>query len=128
MERNMSRDEFTVVASPIHAEMKRMAAEARRRNNPAGYMHQRMMQLILTHQRVLDAEVELGVHVVGGAIPPFHLRSLEYSDPDILIFGGQDPEGNAVQLIQHHTQMGVMLVAVPKLEEMAYRIGFTANV
>lgn len=108
----------------INESMQRMQATAQRRNNPAGYMYERMMQFILAHQHGLDPEMELGIHVVGGAIPAFHLRLMRYSNPDILIFIGQDNDGNTVQLMQHHSQMGVMFVAVPKLEDKAYRIGF----
>jgi hypothetical protein len=114
----------TEAFSSIDQTMLRLQADAQRRSNPAGYMHERMMQFILAHQRALDPEKEIGIHVVGGAVPPFHLRSMRFSNPDILIFIGQDADGNTVQLMQHHSQMGVMLVAVPKLEEKAFRIGF----
>lgn len=104
-----------------------MYAIARRKNNPAGYMHERMMGMIAAHQDRLGEAYELGVQVVGGSAPPFHLRDIRYSNPDILIFIGKDVDGKIVQLMQHHTQMSVMLVAVPKLDEAPYRIGFTAK-
>ncbi|UTY48459.1 hypothetical protein EPK84_17605 [Sinorhizobium fredii] len=102
-------------------------ALAHRRNNPAGFMHERIMGVIAAQQDRLSNEYELGVQVIGGAAPPFHLRDIRYSNPDILIFIGKDDDGKIVQLMQHHTQMSVMLVAVPKLEEAPYRIGFTAK-
>ena len=62
----------------------------------------------------------------AGGAAPFRLRSLKVSDPDILIFDGVDDNGNMVQLLQHHSQMAVMLVAVPKLEEKPFRMGFVS--
>lgn len=97
---------------------------AAKKNNPAGFMQQRMMDLIAEHQKSLSAEDELGVHVIGGSAPAFHLRAISYSNPDILIFIGKDVDGNIVQLMQHHSQMSVMVVSLPKLDEKAFRIGF----
>ncbi|QTG12579.1 hypothetical protein G6M86_04665 [Agrobacterium tumefaciens] len=95
-----------------------------KKNNPAGYMHQRMMEMIQAHQKRIPEDFELGLQVIGGSAPAFHLRSITYSNPDILIFIGKDTDGNLIQLMQHHSQMSVVLVAMPKLEEKAYRIGF----
>lgn len=96
-----------------------------RKNNPAGFMHERLMRMIEAHQKSLPADFELGIQVIGGSAPAIHLRQITYSNPDILIFRGKDAAGNAVQLVQHHTQMSVVFLAIPKLEERAYRIGFT---
>ncbi|MDX0865587.1 hypothetical protein GOE00_02320 [Sinorhizobium medicae] len=101
------------------------SAVAHRKNNPAEHMHSRLMNMIAAHEKLLSENEELGVYVVGGSAPTFHLRSIAYSNPEILRFIGKDADGNTVQLIQHHTQMGIMVVSMPKLEEKVYRIGFT---
>jgi len=36
-------------------------------------------------------------------------------------FDGVDDRGNVVQLLQHYSQMALMLVAVPKLDETPFR-------
>lgn len=100
---------------------------SQRKNNPAGFMHERMMQMIAAHQTRLTDDFELGLLVTGGSAPAFHLRNISYSNPDIMVFTGKDADGNLVQLMQHHSQMSVVLMAMPKLEEKAYRIGFTAK-
>lgn len=105
-------------------DMSGLAKVVQRKDNPAGYMHQRLSERLKAFQSTLDIETELGILVVGGMASPFHLRSIAYSDPDILIFTGIDTNGNQVQLLQHHSQMGIMLVAVKKLEETAFRMGF----
>lgn len=49
-----------------------------------------------------------------------------YYDPDIVTFYGSDPAGGRTQLVQHVSQLNVMLRAVPKDVEQAEpnRIGF----
>jgi hypothetical protein len=94
--------------------------------NPAGYALERLKQLISSFQNDQATDVEVGISVVGsGSAAPFRLRSMEASNPDILILDGAD-DNNAVRLLQHHSQMAIMLVAVPKLEEKPFRMGFTA--
>ena len=103
-----------------------MMENLRRKNNPAGYVLERLTGLIKSFQNHLGSEVEVGISVVGsGSAAPFRLRAINVSNPDILIFDGVDDNGNVVQLIQHHTQMAIMLVALSKLDEKPFRIGFT---
>ena len=49
-----------------------------------------------------------------------------FFDPDIVTFYGSDAHGVKTQLIQHVTQLNVMLRALPKMIEHAEpnRIGF----
>ncbi|MBN9983100.1 DUF6173 family protein [Rhizobium laguerreae] len=115
------------LASQITASFEEVAAIERRKNNPSGYIHERMMQIIAEQEQLLSAEQELGVAVVGGNAPSFHLRSIGYSNPDLLRFVGTDPDGNTVQIVQHHTQMSIMIVSVPKLGEKAFRVGFVPS-
>ena len=97
-----------------------------RDKNPAGYALERVMPLIQSFQASIGDDVEVGISVVGsGSAAPFRLRGIKASNPDILIFDGVDDKGNVVQLLQHYSQMALMLVAVPKLEERSFRIGFT---
>src|SRR5687767_10882094 len=96
-----------------------------RKNNPAGYALERLTQLIASFQNDLAKDVEVGISVGGsGSAAPFRLRSIKASNPDILILDGIDDNNNAVRLLQHHSQMAIMLVAVPKLEEKPFRMGF----
>jgi hypothetical protein len=93
--------------------------------NPAGYARDRMVTLINSFQSKMSNDVEVGISVVGsGSSASFRLRDVRASNPDIIIFDGLDDNGNDVQLIQHYSQMAVMLVARPKAEEKPYRIGF----
>ena len=54
------------------------------------------------------------------------IEGLGYFDPDLVTFYGSDPTGARTQLIQHVTQLSVMLRALPKpqAESAPRRIGF----
>ena len=54
------------------------------------------------------------------------IEGLGFFDPDIITFYGRDEIGAKTQLIQHVSQLSVMLRAVPKAEpeEPPRRIGF----
>lgn len=54
------------------------------------------------------------------------IEGVGFFEPDILTFYGRDEEGLRTQLIQHVSQLNVVLRAVPKLEdeEPLRRIGF----
>ena len=48
--------------------------------------------------------------------------------PDLIIFFGRNPDGKPVRLVQHYTQINVVLAAIKKPEEReARRIGFQLN-
>jgi len=54
------------------------------------------------------------------------IEGIGYFDPDIVTFYGSDPAGVKTQLVQHVTQLNVILRALPKESEAAEprRIGF----
>ncbi|WP_319796562.1 hypothetical protein [Nitrobacter sp.] len=101
-----------------------LAEAARYRNNPAGYMIERLKAQLKIFQRKISDDAEVGIMVAGNA-GTFHLRQISVSNPDMLIFDGIDQDGRTMQLFQHHSQLSVMLVEVPKIEDQPYRIGFT---
>ena len=54
------------------------------------------------------------------------IEGIGFFAPDLLTFYGRDEDGMKTQLVQHVSQLSVMLRAVPKAEpeEPARRIGF----
>ena len=62
----------------------------------------------------------------GGDVGTLKIQGMGYFAPDILTFYGEDPSGSKVQLVQHISQLNVMLVAATKEDEQAEpnRIGF----
>lgn len=63
---------------------------------------------------------------VGGDAGVLKIEGMGYFDPDIVTFYGRDPRGGRTQLVQHVSQLSVILRALPKPEAQAEpeRIGF----
>ena len=60
----------------------------------------------------------------GSDAGALHIQGLGFFAPDLVTFYGADPGGAKTQLVQHVSQLNVMLKAVPKLNEEPRRIGF----
>ena len=62
----------------------------------------------------------------GGDAGVLRIEGIGFFDPDIVTFYGKDEFGAKTQLIQHVSQLGVMLRALPKVadDKEPTRIGF----
>jgi len=73
--------------------------------NHAGWMHERLVKQSVEFESKLSPEQDIGGRFVNapkeGVI---HIEDIGYWGPDILLFYGQDPEGNPIQLMQHYSQ------------------------
>jgi hypothetical protein len=94
--------------------------------SPAEWAYERLVIYIQNFEEQLDAEHEIAVGFVGGDAGVLRIEGLGFFDPDIVTFYGTDVDGTKTQLIQHVTQLSVMLRAIPKksTEVAANRIGF----
>jgi hypothetical protein len=94
--------------------------------SPARWAYERMVQYIRNFEAQLDASEEVAMGFAGSDAGVLKIEGLGYYDPDILSFYGRDEGGMKTQLIQHVSQLSVMLRAVPKIvpEVPARRIGF----
>lgn len=94
--------------------------------SPAEWAYERLVIYIQNFEEQLDNDQEIAVGFVGGDAGVLRIEGLGFFDPDIVTFYGYDENGTKTQLIQHVTQLSVMLRAIPK-ENMtvdAKRIGF----
>ncbi len=94
--------------------------------SPADWAYERLVIYIQNFEEQLDNEHEIAVGFVGGDAGVLRIEGLGFFDPDIVTFYGKDGDGTKTQLIQHVTQLSVMLRAIPKESEAvdAKRIGF----
>ena len=93
--------------------------------NPAKWMYTRLKEYIKSFEGELDNNHEVGARLVSfGQSITFHIDDIGYYGPDIITFDGVDEKGQAVQLIQHTSQLSVLLIAMKKQTEHARRIGF----
>lgn len=97
-----------------------------RQKSPAEWAYERLILYIKNFEEQLDNEHEVAMGFTGGDTGVIRIEGMGYFDPDIVTFYGTDPLGSRTQLIQHVTQLSVMLRTLPKQVESAKprRIGF----
>ena len=94
--------------------------------SPARWAYERLILYIQNFEEKLDNEHEVAMGFVGGEAGILRIEGLGYFDPDLVTFYGTDATGARTQLIQHVTQLSVMLRALPKraMDAAPRRIGF----
>jgi len=56
------------------------------------------------------------------------VEKIQFSEPALVIFHGQDQDGNKLQLIQHASQLNLLLNAVKKApDQPQYKVGFVTD-
>ncbi|QBF33540.1 DUF6173 family protein [Thalassococcus sp. S3] len=106
----------------LPTEMKKPVTE----KSPARWAYERLILYIRNFEEQLDAEHEVAMGFAGGDAGVLRIEGMGYFDPDIVTFYGSDASGAKTQLIQHVTQLTVLLRALPKQQPDAKpnRIGF----
>lgn len=88
-------------------------------------MYERLVHSIVDFEKNLDDSVEIGARLISFSDKEaIHVDDIGFWGPDLVIFYGRNLEGRPVQLLQHVTQVSVLLVALPRQEEKPRRIGF----
>lgn len=96
------------------------------KKSPAQWAYERLIIYIQNFEKQLDNEHEIAMGFTGGDAGVVRIEGMGFYDPDIVTFYGTDGEGAKTQLIQHVSQLNVMLRALPKNidQEVPNRIGF----
>ncbi|WP_171124366.1 MULTISPECIES: DUF6173 family protein [unclassified Ruegeria] len=94
--------------------------------SPAQWAYERLILYIQNFEQTLDSDHEIAMGFTGGDAGVMRIEGMGYFDPDVLTFYGSDATGARTQLVQHVSQLNVMLRALPKSVEdkPANRIGF----
>ncbi|MCK0140968.1 DUF6173 family protein [Aliiroseovarius sp. F20344] len=94
--------------------------------SPAQWAYERLILYIKNFEEQLDNEHEVAMGFAGGDAGVLRIEGIGFFDPDIITYYGSDGEGTKTQLVQHVSQLSVMLRALPKQIESAQpnRIGF----
>lgn len=94
--------------------------------SPAEWAYERIILYIRNFESQLDAQQEIAMGFAGNDAGVLRIEGLGFFEPDLLTFYGRDDDGMKTQLIQHVSQLSVMLRAVPKAapEAPPTRIGF----
>ena len=93
--------------------------------NPAQWMYERLVRSIADFEGNLDESQEIGARLVCfGNQEIIHIEDLGFWGPDLVRFYGRSSDGKPVELLQHVTQISVLLVALARESEKPRRIGF----
>lgn len=103
-----------------------VSAQPAETKSPARWAYERLILYIQNFEKQLDNEHEVAMGFAGGDAGVLRIEGMGYFDPDIVTFYGSDAAGVKTQLIQHVTQLSVILRALPRPqnEPQARRIGF----
>ncbi|MEZ5798088.1 MAG: DUF6173 family protein [Paracoccaceae bacterium] len=106
------------------------ATPADKPKSPADWAYDRLVLYIRNFEQQLDSSQEIAMGFAGGDAGVLQIEGLGYFDPDMITFYGRDEDGTKTQLVQHVSQMSVILRAVPKVapeQDPPRRIGFALN-
>jgi hypothetical protein len=94
--------------------------------SPAQWAYERLIIYLKNFEEQLDNEHEVAMGFTGGDAGVLRIDGMGYYVPDIVTFYGSVPTGSKTQLVQHVSQLNVMLRTLPKAVEQAEpnRIGF----
>lgn len=94
--------------------------------SPAQWAYERLILYIKNFEEQLDEKQEVAMGFAGGETGILRIEGIGFFAPDVLTFYGRDEDGTRTQLIQHVSQLNVMLRALPRPSEVdePRRIGF----
>lgn len=92
----------------------------------AEWAYDRVILYIRNFEEQLDSAQEVAMGFTGSEAGVLRIEGVGFFEPDIITFYGRDEENARTQLIQHVSQLNVILRAVPALpsEDPPRRIGF----
>ncbi len=103
---------------------KEVAEKPAANKSPAEWAYERLILYIKNFEETLDKEQEVAMGFAGSDAGMVHIQGIGFFAPDILSFYGRKDNGAPAQLVQHVSQLNVMLTAAPKIAEEPVRIGF----
>lgn len=104
------------------------ASSALKSPNPAERAVEHIKEEITAFEANLSNDEEVGGIIIGapgGTV--FHIVKFYVLNMDILVFVGVNEHGKPQRLIQHITQLSILLTALPKIGITPRRIGFQAQ-
>jgi len=87
------------------------------RSNLASEFAKHLLSQIRRFDSELDTDHEVGMKLVSfGQSITFHVDSIGFYNPSLVVFVGLTEDSNRVELIQHTSQINFLLLALPKLQ------------
>lgn len=77
----------------------------------------KIVELIHDFEKALDADHQAaGTFISLGESTPFLIEDVGFANPYLIVFYGKLKDGSEVRLIQHHTQVSVLLSSMRRLD------------
>lgn len=91
----------------------------------ASEFYARLVEVIVDFEIKLNNDEEVGVRLGSfGETIITQIDDLGYCNPSLIYFYGRDNNDREVQLVQHVSQLNVLLIKVPRVSKERERIGF----
>lgn len=106
--------------------MDQIQHQAHRDRNPVIGVFESLVRYIQEFEAALDETQVVGARLVSfGREITFHVKQISYSKPFMIVFDGELDNGSKVRLLQHVSQLSVLLMALDiTKEEQKQPIGF----
>lgn len=91
-----------------------LTAEPPAAKGAAQWAYERVLLYLQNFERQLDPEQEIALGFAGSDAGVLRIEGVGFFDPDILTFYGRSESGLRTQLVQHVSQLNLMLQAVPR--------------
>lgn len=94
-------------------------------HNNASAFYDRLKSYIIDFESGLDQDQEVGARLVSfGQTVTFHIEDIGYWNPSLITFTGTTDDGQQLKLVQHVTQISVLLMSVKRIHPEKERIGY----
>lgn len=85
----------------------------------AQIMFENVVDRIRKFESALPNELQAAGNIVTGPGCTFLINKVSYMEPDIILFSGLLPDGAAVELVQHISQLNLLLTALPRKDDIS---------
>jgi Family of unknown function (DUF6173) len=94
-------------------------------SDKASGARKRLEAWIRTFESQLSEAEEMVVRLASmGSLVDLHVQEIKSAKPMLIVFVGMTPQGKRAHLIQHISQISIVLTSVPKTGAQARRLGF----
>jgi len=97
-------------------------------SSPAQAMFENIVERIQKFEENLPNDLQAAGNLVNGPGVTFLIDKVAYMDPDIILFSGlRSSDGAVVELVQHISQLNLLLTALPRKDDTTKprrKIGF----
>ena len=117
------------IGSIVEGHLRAERHDTERKHGFANVIYPSIAERIAKFQETLDPDHEVGAALASfGASRVIRIANVSFEDPFLIIFEGESEDGEVAELIQHVSQLNILLVALKKPSDRpARRMGFVTQ-